>query len=518
MKIARRASEHPPPQSFAQQRLWVLDRIEGHSAAYNVGLCVRGDMGRERLQEALDAIVARHEPLRTTLAERDGIAVQIVHGPAPIGLPAIDDAEAFGMRPFDLAAEWPMRAAIVSHDRTVTLVLVFHHSAVDRWSFDVLLRELTALLRGETLPPLPITYGDYAVWQRESFQHESLHYWQQRLDGAPALLNLPTDRPRRATRRIDGAVESFRIEPRVAAELGRIGATHGATPFMTLLAALDVLLARWSGDLDITVGCPVANREAAETHDLIGFFVNTIVLRADLTGDPAFTALLQRLRARWVVDLEHRNAPFEKVVERLRPERSLGHNPLFQLLFQFEPASAYTLDADGLSLEVERLELPVSIFDLTLELQERDGGLWGRLEYRTDLFAAETARRLCAQYAQLLRSIAEAPETRISRLTLEESLECAGRSRRFRMFSRRVNIQKRQLRLPHSKTLVSLFERVAARRPDAIALIANGRVVSYRELSLRSNALAQRLSNVRGDGPIAVELPRSAELVIALLG
>jgi amino acid adenylation domain-containing protein len=508
--IPRRSSTGDARLSLAQRRLWVLEQVEGASAAYNVGVCIRlhGALRPRELEAALTEIVRRHEPLRTTFAERDGEAVQVVHAPRPVTLERIDAEarESFGLRRFNLTNDLPVRAALCTGaDDDWTLILVFHHAAVDRWSFDVLPRELLALLRYEPLPELPIRYADYAEWQRELAENDDARrgaaYWKQRLHGVPELLNLPTDRPRRPVRSVAGAEETFRVDAATAAALARIGAAQGATLFMTLLAAFDVLLSRWSGDADLCIGCPVANRDA-ETAPLIGFFVNTIVLRADLSGDPEFNDLLRRLRDHWIADLDHQSTPFESVVELACPSRTLGQNPLFQVMFQLEPSASFALGTDTVSIEGERLPLPVSIFDLTLELQERPDGLAGRLEYRTDLFEAETARRLCRQYERLLRAIVAAPRTRISRLALADEAPAAVPA----------GIPRDQ------PTLVELFDRVAAERPDATALIAGGQTMSYGELAGRANAVAHRLRGRTNGVPVAVGLPRSPELVVALLG
>ncbi|HLL48225.1 MAG TPA: condensation domain-containing protein, partial [Longimicrobiaceae bacterium] len=349
------------PLSFAQERLWVLDRMQPDGAAYNVpaAMRLRGALDARALERALGEVVRRHEALRTTFAERDDAPVQTV---APFGgftLPVEDlaplgeaerDAEARrraaedAARPFDLEAGPIFRARLLRLDADDhVLLLCVHHVASDGWSTGVLFRELSALYgaflagAGSPLPELPVQYADFAVWQREQLQGEvldrQLAWWRERLAGAPALLELPTDRPRPAVQTHPGAAERIALPAGLTERLAALGRREGATPYMTLLAAFQVLLAKYAGSEDVVVGSPIAGRTRRELEPLIGFFVNTLVLRTDLSGDPSFRETLRRVREVTLGAYEHQELPFEKLVAELQPERSLSHSPLFQVMF-----------------------------------------------------------------------------------------------------------------------------------------------------------------------------------------
>jgi len=536
-RIARRPDPRMAPLSWSQQRLWVLDRIEPESAAYNVALTVRSpeSLGDVALERALQRLVDRHEILRTCFQQHNGEAFQVIHGPPDrialerIEAPAAEgeaaerflrsSAERLALRRFDLANEAPMRAALfclAGGERV--LLLVFHHIAVDKWSLDILLRDLSVLYDNEIgqtaslLPPVPIQYGDYAAWQRSPEIVEEgkpgLDYWIGRLAGAPESINFLHDASLRESSGA-GAVERFSTGPQISAGLGAFSSRHGVTPFMTLLAVFTTLLSKISGDVDLCVGTPVANRRLAETHDVAGFFVNTIVLRSDLSGDPSFLDFLLQCRNNWIEDFERGDTPFEAIVEKLHVTRTPGRNPLFQVMFQFEKEPS--LDAAERRLRGERSDLPVSMFDLTLEIEQTGQQLSGRLEYRRDLFGERFARRLWRQFETLLRAALANPRTRVSALPFspaEDILEALAET----------DATGRNRPVPDG-SIAEAFQRRVAAQPDAVALIAPGGTVSYAELAERSCQLAHRLLalSVKAEEPVAICIPRSPDLIVAML-
>ena len=434
--------------SFAQQRLWFLDQLEPNSAAYNIpaGVRLTGALNIEALSHALNEVVRRHESLRTTFAVVGGQPVQVIAEPAAVELPVVDlsmlddeereeRARALSaeesVRPFDLGAGPLLRVRLVQMgDESHMLMLTLHHIIADGWSMQVLVAELTTLYaafsqgRPSPLAELPVQYADYAAWQRRLLQGELLEsqlaYWRAQLAGAPPALELPTDRarPRRLSAR--GAKENFQIPAGLTAELKALGRHEGTTLFMTLLAAFQTLLHRCSGQDDIVVGVPVAGRRQLETEALVGLFVNTLALRTDLSGDPIFNALLRRVREATLAAYAHQDVPFERVVEELRPVRSLGRAPLYQVLFTLQNERAF-VDAgsgSGLAFTPLGLDSDTTKYELALYAEERGGELFCSLVYSTELFEPATARRLAAQYLTLLEGVAEGPHLSLSQLPL----------------------------------------------------------------------------------------------------
>ena len=396
--IRRRPGRHPGPLSFAQQRLWFLSQLDPHSAAYNEPKTFRveGPLDPQALQRALDEIVARHEVLRTTFAPGNGEAVQRVHPGGTVDLSLVDlrargsgrDLEAQQIlqeairRPFDLSADLMLRAFLLRlADDEHILMLATHHVASDGWSMGILTRELGTLYesfttgRTTTLPELPIQYADYAWWQRQPAQAEivdaQLEYWRQQLTGAP-VLELLSDRPRTGPRTYESATLAIELSADLCRQLKQLGRRSQATLYMTLLAALQLLLHRHSGQEDITIGSPIAGRTEAEVHGLIGFFVNTLVLRTDLSGNPTFRELLGRVRKVALGAFEHQAAPFERLVSELRPERNPGRHPFFDVMFAFQNVPADEgLQLPGLRVRPIELESGVSKFDLVFTLIDR---------------------------------------------------------------------------------------------------------------------------------------------------
>jgi acyl carrier protein len=432
------------PASFGQERLWFLDRLYPGSPAYNVASAFRlaGRLDVPALAAALDTIVRRHEALRTTFAERGGL-IQVVAEPGPTHLPVVDLqglADAHGMavdlargearRPFDLERGPLVRFTLLRlGELDSALLITLHHIVSDGWSLQVLFRELAALYSGDAVPELPVQYADYADWQRRWLSGEvlaaELAFWRERLAGAPALLDLPTDRPRPAVQSLRGGLLPVTLPAGLAGKVRELGRRSGATLFMTLLAAFQGLLARFSGEERIPVGTPVAGRTRPEVENLIGFFVNTLVLPTDLSGDPAFAEAVRRVRDLALGALAHQDLPLDRLVAELRPERTASHAPLFQVMFVVQNAPRAGRGLPGLSigpLDTERraeAEGETSKFDVTLSFGEAaDGSLLGRWEYSRDLFDEATVRQLDANFLRLVEGAVAEPGRRLSQLDL----------------------------------------------------------------------------------------------------
>ncbi|MBV9773367.1 MAG: amino acid adenylation domain-containing protein, partial [Gemmatimonadetes bacterium] len=507
MKITRRTGDGPAPLSFAQQRLWLVDRLRPGQGTYNMPapVRVRGPLDRVALERALAAVVARHEPLRTRFPLRDGEPVQQVDPAGPVRLPVVDlggldertrEAEvdrlvaAESRRPFDLAAGPLLRAAVVRlGERDATMLFTLHHIVSDGWSMGVFIRELSALYeafaRGAEprLPELPVQYADHAVWQRGWLTGEVLEreveYWRERLSGAPALLELPTDRPRPRVASDAGGARDFTIDAATTARLRALSRSEGATLFMTLLAGWQLLLARWSGQDDVVVGTPIAGRHRLETEGLIGFFVNTLVLRADLSEDPGFRALLAQVRETTLGAYQHQDLPFEKLVEELGVERSLAYTPLFQVMFNLQNNQRGDLRLGEAEMESLRGNRPAAKFDLSMSLLEAEGEVRGELTYRTELWEGESIGRMVAHYVRVLEEVSAHPERRVQ----EVSLLDAGERDQLLAASRGPE------RAFPDLGIHELFEARAARAPGAVALVLDGESLSYGELDRRANRL-----------------------------
>ncbi|RPI05054.1 MAG: non-ribosomal peptide synthetase, partial [Zetaproteobacteria bacterium] len=537
--IPRRGDVGPHSLAFAQQRLWFLEQLEPASPLYNVHAAfrVQGALDAAALQTALDGLVARHEALRTTFAAPDGQPVQVVGAPRPVPLAVVDltahpepEREAACQRclaaeirrPFDLTRDLMLRALLVrlGADEHVLLVAK-HHIASDGWSTGVLWRELSRLYaaavagRPPDLPALPIQYADYAIWQRQWLQGDvlaaQLAYWRDRLAGAPAHLELPTDRPRPAVQTTRGAHRGRTLPPALRAALEALGRQAGATLFMTLLAAFQTLLARYTGQEDIVVGSPIAGRTRVETEGLIGFFVNTLVLRTDLAGNPPFRELLGRVREGCLGAYAHQELPFEKLVEELQPARTLSQSPLFQVMFILQNAPRTPLALPGLTLTPFRVESGTAKFELSLAVTATETGLQTTAEYNADLFDAATIDRLLGHYQTLLEGIVAAPDRPIGALPL---LTAAERHQLLVAWNATATAYPRDCRVHE------LFEAQVARTPEAVAVVWADQTLSYGELNRRANQLAHHLQHL-GVGPetlVGLCLERSPELVVGLLG
>ena len=528
------------PLSFAQQRLWFLHRLEPESAAYNIpgALRLRGTLLPGALAAALREIVRRHEALRTVFRDAPGRPVQVVLPPALPGageLPAIDLAglpaevreseaarllDAAGQRPFDLERGPLLRLELIRLGAEEHLLAVMmHHIVSDAWSLGVTVRELSALygaaLAGEPspLPELAVQYGDFARWQRSWLSGEvlaaELDHWRQTLAGAPEALELPTDRPRPAPLAPAGHLP-LALPPELAAELTALGRLRGWTLFMTLLAAFDALLARWSGQRDLVVGAPIANRQRHEVEGLIGFFTNTLALRLDLAGDPAFAAVVDRARAVTLTAQAHQELPFERLVEELAPERDLSRTPLFQvmLVVQHDPAAGLALP--GLATELIDVELGTAKFDLTLFLIAEGDAVAGHLEFNRGLFDAATAGRFLGHFSTLLAAAVADPAARLSQLPLLTAPE------RQELIAWTTPRDPR----PEPRCVHEMVAIQAALQPAAVAVELGGERLTYGELMARSGALARRLraAGVGPDVPVGLYLARSLDMMVSVLG
>lgn len=526
------------PTSYAQRSLWFLDQLAPGSALYNLQIDIRldHDVDRDALGESINEIVRRHESLRTAFKAVDGEPMQVILPSLQIPLAAVDlshlsevGAEAEAARlatadaeaPFDLA-RWPLlRARLIRlrSDRSV-LFLTMHHIVSDYWSMEVLEGELLAIyeaFRADLPSPLPapvIQYADFAEWEREWLQggvaRAQLDYWKRQLAGVEQL-DLPTDRPRPQLPSFAGAGLDFEIPRAVQSALRRIGLEEKATLFMTTLAAFQALLHRYTGQDDIVVGTPVANRNRPEVERLIGFFANSLALRADFTGDPSFRKLLRRVRSVVLDAFVHQDLPFERVVSELRPDRGQGANPLFQVHFQVLGESGETEGPDPGAGDAAAGEAIAAKFDLALDLWDSTDHLWGHLEYRTDLWNRDTVTRFVRHFQNLLAGIAEDPDKPVSQLPLLDSAE----RRRVAGIETATYVEQAT---PHC--LHHMFSAQVARNPDALALAFRGTELSYRDLNERGDRLAGYLAD-RGVGPeavVAVFAHRSIELVVGLIG
>ncbi|MGK4585534.1 non-ribosomal peptide synthase/polyketide synthase [Kitasatospora sp. HPMI-4] len=530
------------PVSSAQRRLWLLNRIEATSTAYHMPLAVRltGKLDRAALASALADVVARHESLRTVFAESpDGLPYQRVLADAHIELTGAEVTEdrlpqalaVEAARGFDLAVEPPLRAALFTlGDQEQVLLLTLHHISGDGWSLVPLARDLSAAYAARldgSAPqwaPLPVQYADFALWQHEllgsaddptGLLSQQVGYWKQALAGLPEELALPTDRPRPPVAGHRGGTVPLEIPADLHRRLAEISREHGTTLFMALQAALAALLTRLGAGEDIPLGSPVAGRTDEALDDLVGFFVNTLVLRTDTSGNPSFAELLGRVRESTLAAFAHQDVPFESLVDALNPTRSLARHPLFQTMLALQNNAEAVLDLPGLASRVQQVEVDTAKFDLFFNLSERmdkaggPAGITGIVEYSTDLFDRASVETLGARWLRLLSALTGTPDRPVG------DLELLAEDERRRLLT---DWNATAAEVPPA-LLPELFEAQAARTPEATALVFEGTELSYAELDARANRLA-RLLIERGAGPertVALVLPRSAELVIALL-
>ncbi|MGH7834655.1 MAG: amino acid adenylation domain-containing protein [Candidatus Binatia bacterium] len=536
--IPRRATRDSPPLSFAQQRLWFLHQLDSKSPTYHqpAAFLLSGSLDPQALQKALDHVVARHEALRTTFVPVDGIPMQMIVENRIVDMPVVDlrgrsagarDAEVQRLlaetirHPFDLLQDLMLRALLLRlADHEHLLVLVTHHIASDGWSIGVLWRELAALYSAfasgnpSPLPELPIQYADYAVWQRDRLRGEildsQLSYWKNQLSNI-STLQLSGDRPRPAVQTFRGAKQSFLLSKELTERLKTLSRRERVTLFMTLVAAFQALLHRYTGQTDIAVGSPVAGRGWIELEGLIGFFVNTLVVRADLAGNPPFLEHLRRVRAVALEAYARQDLPFEKLVEELQPERNLSHSPLFQVAFVLQNTPSAAQKLEGLTLTPLETDTGTSKFDLMMSMEEQADGLKGSLQYSTDLFDQTTILRMLEHFCLLLEGVAADPNRQLSDLPL---LTQAERNRLL------VEWNDTDRDLPNNESIHNLFESQAERTPEAVAVVFEDQELTYRELNGQANQLAHylRKSGVRPETPVGLCVERSVETIVALLG
>ncbi|MBW3572598.1 MAG: amino acid adenylation domain-containing protein, partial [Gemmatimonadetes bacterium] len=538
--IPRRAPDAgDAPLSFAQERVWFLEQLDPGAATYNLPNAVRiqGPLNAAVLQRALDEVVRRHEALRTVFPSVEGRPVQRVLPHTGLALPMEDlsalppDAReaalrervlAESQRPFDLPAGPVFRPALLRlGDDDHALLLMMHHIAGDAWSNGVLFREMAALYeafaagRPSPLPELPIQFADFAAWQRSTLDDAEaerlLDLWRERLRGAPVLLDLPADRPRPAVRGSAGGAHRFRLSSEVSDGLRAVARREGATLFHVLLALWSVLLSRHTGQDDLLVGTPLAGRTRRETEGLIGFFVNTRVVRARLQDDPPFAALVRRLSETMQDTDDHPELPFERLVDALVPERELSHTPLIQSVFVLQNVPTAATAFAGLTLHNLPADSDTAKFDLSLVMMEGPDGISGMLEYAADLFDPATAARIAGRFAVLARGAAAAPGVRASALPLLDAEE------------RRAVLQSwnpEPVPVPALRGIHQLFEAEARRAPDAPALRFGAERMTYGQLDAHANGIAHRLRAL-GAGPetrVALCLERAPEMIAAVLG
>ncbi|MEN3375222.1 MAG: hypothetical protein V7604_577, partial [Hyphomicrobiales bacterium] len=527
------------PLSFAQERLWFLSQLGFQGPSYNIATAIRleGKLDTDALARSFAEMVHRHESLRTRFEALDGRGVQVIEQWKNHDLPLIDlsvlppderQAAACSLRrdnaarSFDLAAAAPFHICLarLAPDHHL-LMLAMHHVISDAWSSEVLIRELSELYtafragRPSPLEPLPIQYADYACWQHRHLSgpmlERQLAYWTERLSGAPAALELPFDRPRPAHPSFAGARHWFSISEAVASALRRLGRREGATLFMVLLAAFQLLLSRICGQHDVVIGSPVAGRRRHELQNLIGLFANILVLRTDCSGDLSFRELLRQVKKTALDDYAHQDLPFEKLVEVLQPDRDLARHPLVNVLFALQRSPFEALALPELRLTALRDENATAKLDLTFQLYETTSGLESSIEYATELFDRETIERLAGHFLQLLDGIVANPDRRATALPLLSAAD-------------RLDLVTRwndtATNYPRERCLQELFAEQVAQTPDAIAVEDGTRLVRYRELDGWADRIASSLRalGVGPGAPIGLSGERSADLVAGMLG
>ncbi len=535
--IARRNPESSPPLSYGQQQLWLLAQFISDTPVYTE--CVTnhlpGEINISVLEQSFNEILKRHEAWRTSFPVVDGQPIQKIRPVLTIKLPLVDlrhhpeaerEHEALRMmtedaqKPFDMANGPLLRPTLIQlGDTDYRLFLTLHHIIFDGFSlYQIFLPELRTLydacLSGQPspLPELPIQYADFTVWQREQLQGnmfaEQLAFWKKQLEGAPGALELPTDRPRPLIANYHGSMHPFALSKQLTDDLKALGRQEGVTFYMLLVAAFQTLLYRYTAQDDILIGTAISDRKRPEVQGLMGFFLNTLVLRTDLSGNPTFREVLRRVREVVLDAHAHPDIPFEYLVKELQPERNLSQNPFFQVLLSLEPP-LFT-HPSGWTLTQMDVETETTKFDLTLELDDRPEGLIGRFEYSTDLFDAATIARMAGHWQTLLEGIVMDPTRRLSDLPILTEAE-----RQLLL----VEWNNTAIDYPLNLCLHELFEAQVERTPDAVAMIFEDTHLTYRELNARANQVAHYLRRA-GVGPdvlVGVYMERSLELVIALL-
>ncbi|MEA5525869.1 non-ribosomal peptide synthetase [Nodularia spumigena] len=531
--------ENPLPLSFAQQRLWFLDQLEGENCVYNVSFFwqINGFLNISALEKAIAEIVQRHEVIRTSFSVVDESPIQVINAHPQLKMQVLDWRQLTAedqlsktqhlakeelQQPFDLSNPPLLRVKLLQlADKSHLLLLVIHHIVCDGWSMDIFRRELftlyTAFCAEETspLPSLSLQYADFAHWQRQWLQGEvlqnQLNYWQKQLADVPPLLELPTDQPRPSVQSFKGRSEFLQLDLDLIQKLKRLSQESGTTLFMTLLTAFTLLLSRYSGQDDIVVGSAIANRNRRETESLIGFFVNTLALRTNLQGNPTFLELLERVKQVTLDAYDHQDLPFEKLIDELGLERSLSHHPLFQVAFSLQSGNQEKLEIPGLTWTRFEWENTTTLFDLSLIFRETSQGLTGEWEYATDLFEAQTIQRMTGHLQVLLKGIVDNPNQRINTLSLLTEDE----------FQQLQIWNQTQTEYLHNQTLVDLFETQVAKNPHNIAVVFESQQLTYQQLNQKANQLAHYLIEnfqIQPDTLIGISVERSLEMIIGVLG
>ena len=527
------------PTSFTQRQLWLINQLEPDSPAYNIPIAVRlnGSLDVRALEQSLAEIVNRHETLRTTFSTVDGEVMQVVSPSASLELSKIDLSDLpesergsellqivkqTASHPFDLAAGPLMRTLLLrlsEHEHVIAITM--HHIISDGWSLNIFVREMVILynayVKGEESPldELPIQYGDFAVWQRQWLQADALSdqlsYWHDQLADAPSLLELPTDRPRPPSQSYSGATSTLMLSSHLNEAIKKLSREQGCTPFMTLLAAFKVLLMRYTHQHDIVVGTPIANRRREELEGLIGYFANTLALRTKVEGGMSFKALMGRVKEVALGGYGNQDVPFEKVVERMKPERTMSYSPIFQVMFVMQSGEREEVKIDGLALSAIEIESGAVKFDLSLMIAEIESELLAKLQYNTDLFNEDHIERIIKHYQILLESVVANPDQLISEI---EIMSAAERHEVLNVWN------QTERKYESGKCVHELIEQQAEQRPNELALVCEQEQVTYAELNSKANKLAHRLRSlgVGPDVPVAICMERSTDIVVALLG
>ncbi|MHC5853144.1 amino acid adenylation domain-containing protein [Nostoc sp.] len=531
--------EQSLPLSFAQQRLWFLDQLEGENCVYNVPFFwqINGFLNISALEQAITEIVQRHEVLRTSFCVVDESPIQVIHAHPQLTMQVRDWRQLTEenqlskatqlateelQQPFDLSNPPLLRVKLLQlSDQSYLLLLVIHHIVCDGWSMDIFRRELFSLYtafcarKPSPLTELLLQYADFAHWQRQWLQGKvletQLNYWQKQLAAVPPLLELPTDKTRPSVQSFRGRSEFLELNQDLTQKLKRLSQESGTTLFMTMLTAFTLLLSRYSGQEDIIVGSAIANRNRRETETLIGFFVNTLALRTNLQGNPTFLELLERVKQVTLDAYDHQDLPFEKLVDELGLERSLSHHPLFQVAFGLQNETQQQLEINGLTLTRFTWENTTTLFDLSLIFRETPQGLTGEWEYATDLFAAKTIQKMAEHFAVLIKEIVDNPQQKINTLTLITEDER----------QQLQNWNQTQTDYPLNQTLVELFETQVAKNPNNLALVFESQSLTYQQLNQKANQLAHYLiqnHQIQPDTLIGICVERSLEMIIGVLG
>ena len=567
--IPRRPDGKPCPLSFAQERLWFVEQLYPGSPAYNLcrALCLTGRLEIGALKRSLNRIVARHEVLRTSFVQQAGAPFQQVLETLELELPVIDLSQLDSRQRreqsqristveansgFDLSRAPLLRALLIREaQQEHVLVVTMHHIISDAWSVGVMVRELGEIYRAEVegraakIEELEVQYGDYADWQRGWLRGEVLEremgYWKEQLADAPHIINLPTDYPRRETLSARGSNQQFFLDDSFSEAIRALGSEEAATPFMVLMSAFQLLLHRYSGQDSFLIGADVAGRNRAQTEPLIGFFINMLVTRADLSGDPTFRGLLRRVRDMAVAAYAHQDMPFDRIVEELQPARSLSYTPLFQVVFNFNSALNLSLELPGLKISTQPYDFDLVRFDLSLFMNAVGRGFIGSWRYRVDLFKPETIQRMNARFEALLREVVTRPDARLSTFDLlheDEKREQAETKKQIRASSftkfkkaapKSLTTQKRSLvttGLLGSGQLLPLVIRPAVEDVDLISwasenpglidesLLKHGAIL-FREFGLSSHAELERFAHITSQGLIDYSEPSSPRTEVA---